>query len=70
MTRIELQRVLESYLRSEFTSNQIEMLYDEFDRNDDGKIDFQELKVLAAFLKSENRKNRSNRRKSSVSIYS
>jgi methylglyoxal synthase len=59
VTRVELQKLLQSHLKSEYTSNQVEVLYNEFDKNDDGKIDFQELKVMVSFLKGESKRTKS-----------
>jgi len=66
VSRTELQKILQAHLNSEFTSNQVEVLYTEFDKNDDGKIDFQELKVMVTFLKGETKRKKS--RQSSILI--
>lgn len=45
LTRTEFQKVVHELTSQKFDMNHIEVLYEEFDRNDDGKIDYPELKT-------------------------
>lgn len=56
LTREELRMVLEEVSGEKFEKIQIETLYTEFDKYEDGKIDFPELEKLFSFLDFEMKK--------------
>lgn len=56
MTRIELQSTIEEVTFQEFDMNHIEILYQEFDKDENGKIDFPEFKVMVKYLTGNKKK--------------
>lgn len=50
LTRTEFQKVVHELTSQKFDMNHIEVLYEEFDRNDDGKIDYPELKTCLKYI--------------------
>ena len=64
VTRIELQKILKEVIYQDFEMSHIEILYNEFDRDDNGKIDFSEFKVMVNFLKAEGRRKKASRTQS------
>ena len=62
LSRIELQEAIEDLTNQEFSMDHIEILYEEFDRSQDGKVDFQEFKIMMKYL--ENTVETTKRRKS------
>ena len=64
LTRIELQKTIEEATFQEFDMNHIEILYQEFDKDENGKIDFPEFKVMVKYIKGNKKKKE---RSSSVS---
>jgi len=65
LTRIELQKTIEEATFQEFDMNHIEILYQEFDKDENGKIDFPEFKVMVKYLKGNKKKKE---RSSSIRI--
>jgi methylglyoxal synthase len=58
LTRMELQKVIQELTSQHFEMNHIEVLYDEFDKNEDGKIDFPELKTCVKYINGTKKKRR------------
>lgn len=60
LTRMELQTVIQELTSQKFDMNHIEVLYDEFDRNEDGKIDYPELKTCLKYINGTKKSRRMN----------
>ena len=58
LTRIELQKTIGDVLFQDLSMDHIETLYTEFDKNEDGKIDFPEFKEMHRYIKEAKRKKR------------
>jgi Ca2+-binding EF-hand superfamily protein len=56
LTRIELQSTLEEVTFQAFDMNHIEILYQEFDKDENGKVDFPEFKVMVKYIKGDKKK--------------
>ena len=52
LTRIELQGTIEDLTDQEFSMDHVEILYEEFDKDQNGKVDFPEFKTMMKYLKS------------------
>lgn len=52
LSRIELQTCIEDLTDQEFSMDHIEILYEEFDKDQNGKVDFPEFKTMMKYLKS------------------
>ena len=50
LTRMELQTTIEELTYQEFDLSHIEVLYTEFDNDENGKIDFPEFKTMISYL--------------------
>jgi hypothetical protein len=50
LTRMELQRAIMEVTGQEFTLDHVETLYTEFDKDENGKVDFPEIKSMLNFL--------------------
>lgn len=50
LTRLELQRAIMEVTGQEFTLDHVETLYTEFDKDENGKVDFPEIKSMLKFL--------------------
>ena len=52
MTRTEVQSTIEELTDQEFSMDHIEILYDEFDKDANGKVDIPEFKTMVKYLRS------------------
>lgn len=52
LSRIELQETIEDLTGQEFSMDHVEILYEEFDKDQNGKVDFPEFKTMMKYLKS------------------
>lgn len=56
LTRIELQECIEGVTGQDFTMDHIETLYSEFDKDENGKVDWPEFKTMVSFLQGTHKK--------------
>lgn len=52
LTRIELQCTIEELTNQEFSMDNVETLYEEFDKDKNGKVDYPEFKTMMKYLKT------------------
>ena len=56
LTRIELQACIQGVTGQDFTMDHIETLYSEFDKDENGKVDWPEFKTMVSFLQGTHKK--------------
>ena len=52
MTRIEVQSAIEDLTNQTFSMDHVEILYSEFDKDENGKVDVPEFKTMIKYLRS------------------
>ena len=59
LDRGELRRAISDVMGEEVDTNHIEILLQEFDKDENGEIDFSEFRTIAKYLQKENVRRRS-----------